>query len=78
MMTKLVKQPTAMPTNKLMVGAMATAAVTEAWGAIMADLYPPLAGEAMSMLMGAMAGLAVGYFVRDRANVITQTNTEGA
>lgn len=68
-MTKpLVNQPSALPTRKLTVAAMIAPAVTEAWGAILADLYPPVSGPEVSMFVGALAGLAVGYFVRDRAN----------
>ena len=65
----LVNQPSKMPTNKLMVAAMVAPAVTEVWGIILADLYPQLAGPAVSGLAGAVAALVVGYYVRDRANV---------
>ena len=58
-----------LPTNKLAVAAMVGPAATEVWQAVMLDLYAPLAGSAMSALVGALAALAVGYFVRDRANV---------
>lgn len=64
----LVDQPTKRPTNKLMISALVAPAVTEAWGAIMADVYAPLAGAEVSMLVGSVAALVVGYFVRDRAN----------
>ncbi len=68
MKAPLVKQPSAVPTRKLAVAAMVGPAVTEIWGAAMADLYPPLAGESASLLAGGLAALVVGYFVRDRAN----------
>lgn len=64
----LVNQPTKRPTNKLMISALVAPAVTEAWGAVMADIYTPLSGPEVSMLVGALAALAAGYFVRDRAN----------
>lgn len=65
----LVNQPSALPTRKLTVAAMIAPAVTEAWGAFMTDVYPPVAGPEVSMLVGATAALLLGYFVRDRANV---------
>jgi hypothetical protein len=66
-----VKQPTLAPTNKLMVAAAIGPAATEAWGAIMAGLYAPLAGPEVSYFAGLCAALAVGYFVQDRPNVVT-------
>ena len=69
-MTKpLVSQPSALPTRKLTVAALIAPAATEAWQGVMTDLYPPLGGEAMGMLAGALAALLVGYYVKDRANV---------
>ena len=68
-MTK-VNQPTLRPTNKLAVAVMIGPAATEAWGAMMAGIYPPVAGPEVSMLVGAIVALAVGYFVRDQANVV--------
>ena len=65
----LVKQPSALPTNKLSVAVMIGPAATEAWGAVMATVYPPLSGPEMSVLVGALAALVVGWFVPDRANV---------
>lgn len=59
--------PTAWPTRKLVTGAMVASAVNEAWGKVMPDLVPWLAGSEVSTLAGALAALAVGYFVRDRA-----------
>lgn len=64
----LVNQPSKRPTNKLAVAVAIGPAATEAWGSVMADLYPPLAGPSVSMLAGALAALAIGYFVKDRAN----------
>ena len=64
----LVTQPSAMPTRKLAVAAAIGPAVTEAWGAVMAGIYPPLAGPEVSLLAGMMAALMLGYFVKDRAN----------
>lgn len=65
----LVNQPTSLPTNKLMVATLIGPAATEVWGQVMTDLYPTLAGPAMSMLAGGVAAMLVGYFVKDRANV---------
>jgi hypothetical protein len=65
----LVKQPSNLPTNKLSVAVMIGPAATEAWGAVMTTLYAPLSGPEMSMLVGALAALAIGYLVPDRANV---------
>lgn len=67
----LVKQPGYAPTNKLMVAAAVGPAATEAWGAVVATVYPPLAGPEISYFVGLCAALVVGYFVRDRANVVT-------
>jgi len=63
-----VDQPSKRPTNKLMVAAAIGPAAGEVWGAVMAGIYPPLAGPEMSFLVGAVVALIVGYFVRDRAN----------
>jgi hypothetical protein len=65
----LVKQPSALPTNKLAVAALIGPAATEAWGAVMASVYPAVAGPEMSLLVGAVATLIVGWFIPDRANV---------
>lgn len=67
-----VNQPSAMPTRKLMTGALVGPAAAEAWGNIMATVYPPVAGPEMSMLIGALAAVLVAYWVRDRANVVTK------
>jgi hypothetical protein len=64
----LVDQPTARPTNKLAIAVLIGPAVTEIWGGVMAEIYPALAGASTSMLVGAIAALAVGYLVPDRAN----------
>ena len=69
-MPPLVNQPSAMPTNKLMVATLVGPAATEVWGQVMSGLYPSLAGPAMSMLVGGIAALLIGYFVKDRANVV--------
>ncbi|MFC4672057.1 hypothetical protein ACFO5X_26145 [Seohaeicola nanhaiensis] len=68
-MARLVDQPSSLPTNKLTVAALVGPAVTEAYGAVMQTIYVPLAGEAMSVFVGTFAAFAVGYFIRDRANV---------
>jgi hypothetical protein len=65
----LVKQPSRMPTNKLGVAVLIGPAATEAWGAVMTTLYAPLSGPEMSMLVGGLAALGIGYLVPDRANV---------
>ena len=67
-MSNLVKQTSALPTNKLSVAVLIGPAATEAWGAVMATIYHPLSGPEVSMLVGALAALAVGYMVPDRAN----------
>lgn len=67
-MTKAV-QASRLPTRKLSVGAMVGPVVTEVWGRVMVDVYPPLAGPQMAMLAGALAAIAVAYWVKDRANV---------
>jgi hypothetical protein len=68
-MTPLVKQPSPLPTNKLAVAVLIGPAATEAWGAVMAQIYLPMSGPEVSMLVGGLAALAVGYIVRDRVNV---------
>lgn len=72
-MADLVNQPDNWPTRKLMVAAAVGPAAVEAWPGLVAlvtpDLVPVLAGPGVSGLVGAFAALAVGYFVRDRANV---------
>ena len=65
----LVRQPSNFPTNKLSVAVLIGPAVTEAWGSVMATVYAPLSGPEVSMLAGALAALAIGYIVPDRANV---------
>lgn len=65
----LVRQPGRLPTNKLSVAVLIGPAATEAWGAVMTTIYPPVAGPEVSMLAGALAALAIGYLVPDRANV---------
>lgn len=75
-----VRQPTARPTNKLLVGTpvatLATLAGSEIWQTYMAAIEPGLAGPAMSNLAGALAGLIAGgiagYFVKDRPNVVAR------
>lgn len=62
-------QSSAMPTRKLTVGALIAPAASEAWGAIMATVYPPLSGPEVSLLIGALAGVAVAYWVKDRPNI---------
>lgn len=68
----LVKQPSNFPTNKLSVAVLIGPATTEAWGKIMETVYAPVSGPEVSMLAGALAALAVGYFVPDHANVRTE------
>lgn len=65
----MAKQPDAFPSNKLSVAVIIGPAVTEAWGSVMETLYAPLSGPEVSMLMGALVTLLVGYFVPDRPNV---------
>lgn len=62
-------QTSGLPTRKLAVGAMVGPAVTEVWGSVMVGIYPPLSGPEMSMLIGALAAVAVAYWVKDRANM---------
>ena len=68
----MATQETAFPTNKLSVAVIIGPAVTEAWGAGMQTIYLPLSGPEMSMLMGALVTLLVGYFVPDRPNVASK------
>ena len=65
-----VKQPTARPTNKLMVAAAVGPAAAEVWAAVMVNAYPALAGPAMQALVGAFAALVGGYLIKDRPNVV--------
>lgn len=71
----LAKQASALPTNKLTVGALIAAAVQEVYPGLVAalvtspELAAALTGPTVSMLIGALAGIAVGYFVPDRVNV---------
>lgn len=65
----LAHQSSSLPTNKLMVSALIAPAFTEFWGTFMAENYPPLSGDAVTILVGALAALVVGYFIPDRANV---------
>lgn len=65
----LAKQEGYYPTNKLSVAVIIGPAVTEAWGSVMQTIYAPVAGPEMSMLVGALVTLLVGYFVPDRPNV---------
>lgn len=63
------RQTTYLPTNKLAIASLIGPAAVEAYQAVMLDIYPPLSGEAMSMLVGAFVALSVGYFVPDRPNM---------
>lgn len=62
-------QTSRLPTRKLTVGALIGPAVSEAWGAVMADAYPPMSGPEVSMLIGAIAAVAVAYWIKDAPNV---------
>lgn len=64
----LVTQKSAMPTRKLAMAAAVGPAIAEAWAEVMLDIYPALAGPAMSALAGALAALICGYLIRDRKN----------
>ncbi len=66
-----VNQPSAMPTNKLAVATLVGPAATEAWGAVWEGIYPAVAGPEVSLLVGCLAALIVGYFVKDRPNVVS-------
>ena len=72
----LAKQPSAMPTNKLAVGSAVTAIVGTQLSPAVAEVWPQIApailsGPAMTEIISAvaalLAGLAVGWFVPDRA-----------
>jgi len=68
----LATQPSLRPTNKLTAAALIAPAVTEVWGALLpylCDTCEAFAGPDMSMLVGAFAALAVGWFIPDKANV---------
>ena len=74
----LAIQTTSLPTNKLAVGALlASVAATKA-GPLTAEIWPqvaplwlagPVATDVAQVLVGAFAGVAVGWFVKDRPNV---------
>lgn len=72
----LVKQKTAMPTNKLMVGSAVSTIVGTQLSPALAEVWPQiapsiLAGPSFTDLVAAMAtlmaGLAAGWLVPDRA-----------
>lgn len=65
----LARQRSAWPTNKLAVAAAIAPAATEVWSAVMSANHPELSGPAVSILVGALASLVVGWFIPDRANV---------
>lgn len=67
-MTK-VNQPSAWPTRKLGTGAVIGPVAAELWRNLMGQIYAPVAGPEMSMLIGTLAAIGVAYWVRDRANV---------
>lgn len=75
-MTYYVTQPSAMPTNKLMVGSTATAVFAQYAGPVVAEIWPqvvpavvggPTTTEAVATLSSILAGIAVAWWVRDRA-----------
>jgi len=68
----LVDQPSKRPTNKMTVAALVGPAASEVWGKFTAIHAPALSGEAMSVLIGALAAMLVAYWVKDRANVMPQ------
>jgi hypothetical protein len=79
-MTKYEKQPGLAPTNKAMTAAGIAAVVTTYAQPVAAELWPQiapaaLAGPAMTAavaaLVGALAALAVAWWVPDRAGVAT-------
>ena len=65
---KKAEQRSAMPTRKLMTGLPIMGAVSEVWGRVMADVFPPLAGSDTSMLAGMLVAAFVSYFVPDAPN----------
>jgi hypothetical protein len=62
-------QVSALPTNKLTIGALVAPAVMEVWQRVMTDLYPPLAGPEMAILVAWLVGIMAAYPVKDRANI---------
>lgn len=72
----LVNQPTIRPTNKMTVAALVGPAAAEVWTKLTATYAPSLSGEAMSMLIGTLAAMAVAYWVRDQANVVDGAGRE--
>jgi hypothetical protein len=73
----LVTQPTALPTRKLMVGTLVAAITGTELAPALAEVWPqiappvlagPAVTEYMALVLSLLAGLAVGYFVKDRAN----------
>jgi hypothetical protein len=72
----LKKQPDALPTNKLTVGASVAAIVGTQASPLVAEVWPqiapavlsgPAATETIAALFALLAGLVVGWFVPDRA-----------
>ena len=66
---QLAKQLSALPTNKLLAGSGVASIVQAAWAEVMATAAPSLAGPGVSVLVGFVAAMLVGYFVPDRLNV---------
>ena len=74
----LAVQATSLPTNKLAVGTVIASLVStyaaplaaEVWPQIMpAALAGPVMTDLMQAIIGMLAGVAVAWFVRDRANI---------
>jgi hypothetical protein len=63
-----VKQPSAMPTNKL-TAAMLSASVAGVIKAFVVQSYPDFADPVIWEPLPYIVGLAVGYFVKDKPNV---------
>ncbi len=61
-------QPDVWPTNKLIAGLVSDKIFTAAWTEIFSQAYPPLGGEAVSMLAGVLLALGFAWFIPDRAN----------
>lgn len=64
---KTARQPSALPTNKLIASAI-TSAVVAVVGRILQQYAPAFAVPEVFDLIGIMAGLAVAWFVKDRPN----------
>lgn len=60
-------QNTSLPTNKLTIGSISAAVITQAWAEVFAAV-PEISGPGVSTLAGILIAMGIGYFVPDRPN----------